>query len=272
MKAAAGAGSHEAQVVAYLAELNGETLEGCGIAHVCAGVGRCFYEVGSLLEGVAGVLAHAFGTQFGKARNGVEAGSDGGSAHVDFFQQHHVALQVCNLLLEVVGECMELLAGGHGNGILQLCAAHLDYVGELVALCAEAGYELLEAGLDVAVHAHESIAECGGISIVGALGAVHMVVGGAVLVLALVVAHEFEGAVRDNFVCVHVHGSTGAALHHVNGELVMELAVHYLLASLDYGIADLAVQYAQVGVGAGGSHLYVGHCHDVLGIVVHVGG
>ena len=97
-----------------------------------------------------------------------------------------------------------------------------------------------------------------------------MVVRGAVLVLALVVAHEFEGAVRDHLVGVHIDGSAGAALHHVHRELVVELAVHDFLAGLDDGVRDGAVQHAEFGVGLRGGHLHVSDRDDVLRIVEHL--
>ena len=71
-----------------------------------------------------------------------------------------------------------------------------------------------------------------------------MVVGGAELVLTLLVAHQFQGAVGNDLVGVHIHRSSGAALHHVHGELVPQLAAHNLLTGLYNGIGNGLVQYA----------------------------
>ena len=270
VQAAARAGGHEAQVVADLGKFHGQTLQRGGIAHVCACVRGRFHEVRSFLELVARELGETDGAQFRKARNGVEAGSDGGPAHIDFRQEDGVALEVCNLFLKVVGEGVEFLAGGHGDCVLELGAPHLDYVLELLALGAEGVDELLERSLELPVHPYEGVAEGGRVGIVRRLGAVDMVIGGAELVLALFVSHQFEGAVCDNLVGVHVDGSTGAALHHIYRELVVELAGYYFLAGSDYCVCYLTVEDPKAGIGFRSRHLYVSDGDYILGVIEHV--
>ena len=272
MQAAAGTGRHQAEVVADLGELDGQALQGGRIAHVRTGIRRGFHQVRGFLKAVAGEFAHPFGAQFGKAGNGVQARADGGAAHIDFLQEHGIAVQVGDFLLQVVGKGVEFLAGGHRNGVLQLRAAHLDDVLELHALGAEGVDQVLQGLLQVAVHPEEGIAEGGGIGVVGALGAVHVVIGRAILVFAFFVAHQLQGAVGDDLVGVHIHRSAGAALHHIHRELVPQLAGHNLLAGRHDGVADLLGHHAQFRVGGGRSHLYIGHRDDVLRIVVHMRG
>ncbi len=119
------------------------------------------------------------------------------------------------------------------------------------------------------VHADESVAEGAGIGVVRGLGAVHVVVRGAVLVFALLVPHQFQGAVGDHLVRIHVHGGAGSALHHVHRELVVELAVHDFPAGGHDRFADFLRKDAELGVGGCGGHLHIGHRDDVLGIVAH---
>ena len=71
-----------------------------------------------------------------------------------------------------------------------------------------------------------------GIGVVGGLRAVDVIVRVAVLVLALLVAHQLERAVGDHLVGVHVGRGAGAALEDVEPELVVELSVDELLAGL----------------------------------------
>ena len=269
VEAAAGTGGHQAEVVADLGELDSQALEGGGVAHVGTGVRGGFHQVGGLLEGVTGEFAHALGAEFREAGDGVEAGADGGSAHVDLLEEDGVALEVRELFREVVGEGVEFLSGGHRDGVLQLGAAHLDDVLEFLTLGPEGGDQVAEGLLHMLVHADERVAEGAGIGVVRGLGAVHVVVRGAVLVLTLLVPHQFQGAVGDHLVGIHVHGGAGAALHHVHGELVVELAVDNLPAGGDDRFADLLREDAEFGIGGRGGHLHVSHRDDVLGIVAH---
>ena len=96
-----------------------------------------------------------------------------------------------------------------------------------------------------------------------------MVVGGAELVLALLVPHEFQGAVGDDLVGVHVHRGAGAALHHIYRELVPQFTGHNFLAGRHNGIGNFGVQHAQLRVGGRRGHFYIGHGNDVLRIVAH---
>ncbi len=115
---------------------------------------------------------------------------------------------------------MEFHAERHGHGVLQLGSAHLDHMGEFVALGREALAQIVDipdkpAQLDV-----ERQAQGGGIGVVGGLGAVDVVVGMAILVFAFLVAHYFQGSVGDYLVGVHVGGGARSALDDVHGELV----------------------------------------------------
>ena len=59
-----------------------------------------------------------------------------------------------------------------------------------------------------------------------------MVVGRAEFVFASAMAHDFEGTVGDDLVCVHVCGCSGATLNHVDWELVVVLTVDDFVAGL----------------------------------------
>ena len=90
----------------------------------------------------------------------------------------------------------------------------------------------------------------GGIGVVGGLRSVRVIVRAAVLVFALRVAHQFERAVGDDLVRVHVRRGAGAALEHVEAEFVVELAVHDLQAGAFHALEDLAAELAAVEVRA----------------------
>ena len=98
-----------------------------------------------------------------------------------------------------------------------------------------------------------------------------MVVRGAELVFALLVPHDFQGAVGDNLVGVHVHRCSCAALHHVHWELVPKFSGHNFLAGCNNCIGNGLVQYAKFCICAGCGHFNVCHCDYVLRIIAHAG-
>ncbi|MNL02016.1 hypothetical protein D3C87_1225060 [compost metagenome] len=90
------------------------------------------------------------------------------------------------------------------------------------------------------------------VSVVGRLRHVDVVVRVQVLVLAFLVTHCFERNVGDHFVGVHVGGSTGATLNHVDHELFVEITAD----QSGTGFADGSVlgfaQVTQLAVGVSG--------------------
>ena len=129
-------------------------------------------------------------------------------------------------------KCTERLTQRHRNGILQLCTAHLQHVLELFGFLLEAVNQCLIVLFVLQVSRIQTHMNSGGISVVGALAAVHVVIGAAVLIFACLVTHYLQCAVGYHFVGVHVGGRTCTALNHVHREHVVVLACQYLLASL----------------------------------------
>ena len=91
-----------------------------------------------------------------------------------------------------------------------------------------------------------------------------MVVGVAVAVLALFVAQEFQRPVGDHLVGIHVGRRAGAALHHVDDELLLQFPGAQLLAGPDDRVGDRGVEQSQVAVGHRGALLDVGQGADQL--------
>ncbi len=147
-------------------------------------------------------------------------------------QKFHVALQVEDFFLQVVGISVELLSAGHRNGILQLSTSHLDDILELLALVAKSADKACKRSHQTLVHADKRQTDGRRIDIIGGLSTVAMVVGIAILVVTLLMPHDLECTVGDHLIGIHVDRRTCPTLHHVDGEIVMELAVDDLAASL----------------------------------------
>jgi len=196
----------------------------------------------------------------GVSRRRVEPGADRGAAHADLQEHLLHGLQRLHFIRERLGKGIEFLPEGHGHGVLQLRPPHLDDLSELLAFRAQRRDELVELGDDVRVAERHADVHGRGIGVVGRLRTVHVVMRITVLVFTFPVAHELERAVRDDLVRVHVRGRAGAALEHVELELIVQLAVDQLLTcSLD-AFQHLVRQSAGVVVGARGRELH--HCQS----------
>ena len=72
----------------------------------------------------------------------VDAGASANHLVAKVLEQNGLDLrQRGDLIFEALGPGVELLAEGHGHRVLHLGAAHLEHVGELVALGTERGHE-----------------------------------------------------------------------------------------------------------------------------------
>ena len=173
-------------------------------------------------------------------------------------------LAVSRSVSSVGGVGFELLSEGHRHGVLKLRAAHLDDAGELLALGVERRDEFAQRGHQFLDAAHQCDPHGRGVGVVGRLREVDVVVGVAELIFALFMAEEFERPVGDHLVGVHVGRCAGAALHHVDDELLLEFPGAQLLAGPDDRVGDRRVEQSQVAVGHRGALLDVGQGADQL--------
>ena len=88
----------------------------------------------------------------------------------------------------------------------------------------------------------------GGIDVVRRLAQVHMVVRVNVGVVAARVVHQLEGAVGDHLVRVHVGRRPGAALDHVDHEVLVMASGANLLCRSNDDLRDPAIEQAELGV------------------------
>lgn len=239
---AAWAGAEEADVLGDLEEGDGEGVElAVGFDDgVVGGEGLELVRGGDEL--VAGHLGDFRGNVFGEALEGVDTSANGGSALGEHPEAGQRRLDALNAVVELCDVARELLAESQGRSVLQVCAADLDELLPLlglflqgVAQAGEGGQERLlkvEDGGDV----HD-----GGEGVVGRSGHVDVVVGVYGLLGAHGAAEDLNGAVRDDFVGVHVGLGAGARLPDDEGEVVDELERGNLVGGLLDGLAELGV-------------------------------
>ena len=108
--------------------------------------------------------------------------------------------------------------------------------------------------------------QCRRIDVVGALAQVDVLVRMQVLVLAALVAEQLQRAIGDDLVGIHVGGGAGAALNHVDDELVVQFSVADFLAGGDDGIGARLIEQSEFPIAQRRGLLHAGECVDQVGI------
>lgn len=239
---AAGAGAEETDVLGDLEEGDGDGVElAVGLDDGVVG-GEGLKLVGRGDELGAGHLGDLLGNALGEALEAVEAGADGGTTLGQHAQAGKGRLDTLNAVLKLGNVAGELLAKGQGSGVLQVGAADLDDLLELLALGLEGVLEGDERGqerlLDVenGGNVHDS-----GEGVVGGGTHVDVVVGVDGLLAAHLAAEDLNGAVGDDLVGVHVGLGAGAGLPDDQREVVDQFERGDLLGGLLDGLAQLGV-------------------------------
>ncbi len=163
-----------------------------------------------------------------------------------------------DVLADGGGVGRELLAEGHGNGILELGAPHFQHIGELAALGGKGFLQQRHLVHQLAQFGMQGQPESRGVGVVSRLAAVDVVVGVAVLVGAFFLAQKLERPVGDDLVGVHVGRGTGPALKDVDHKLVVQLAIDNFVTGRGDGLGDLGRQNPQFQVGQGRRFFHVG--------------
>nr|GFB93002.1 hypothetical protein [Tanacetum cinerariifolium] len=126
-----GAGHVEGRLVYHLRD-DRIHLAGHDAATGLQGGQVYFVEAGAGAAAEQAQVVADFAELHGAGRR-IYAGADGGGAHVDFGDEPARVVDAQQLLAQVGGEGVKLVAHTHGHGVLQLGAAHLEYVFELFA-------------------------------------------------------------------------------------------------------------------------------------------
>ena len=263
------AGRQQAQIVADLGELDGDALQNARNIGKHPGIGGGCNHVLGFDDGHAGKLGQLGGDHIGVAHGGVDAGANGGAAHVDFAQQAGRFAQAFFVGGNHRGEGGKFLAQGHGHGILQLGAANFQNVFkffrfhlESPAQRGQGGQQILNAKVSGQLHRR-------GVGVVGRLRSVHVVIGVNHVISAFGLADDFQRPVGNHFVGIHIGRSACAALQHVHDEMRIQHAGGHVIAGLGDGLGLLGIDGAQAQVGRSRRFFHIGERADQVGHLRH---
>ena len=271
IEAAAGAGSHEADVVGHLDEGEGCHLQGRRDFGVAVGAVRGVHQVRRRFEMVAREVGERIGEEADVFRFRIEAGAYGGTAHVQVFQAPKGTGDAADGTAHHGTVGIHFFAQGNGHRILQVGAAHLDDVFEFFALGFEAFGQVDEGFIEDAGFVHEAHLDGGGEYIVRGLGHVAVVIGRNDIIPSPRVAENFQGPVAEDFIHIHVDGSAGTALDGIQRELVVHLSADYIIRCFHNGAADGLIHAAGFHIGEAGCFLHSSHGLNEIRIQVGTG-
>ena len=155
--------------------------------------------------------------------------------------------QVFDFVIDSEAPAVEFLSQSHRNSVLEVGTAHLQSLIEFFSLGIECVTQFF-SGLDKDVGAEDAAQmNSGRICVVCGLTEVCVVVRVDDGVVTELTAEMFDSEVGDNFVSVHVGGSTCSALQPVSDELVTIFfsVVDELIASPDHCIGNFRFNNAE---------------------------
>ena len=208
-------------------------------------------QVVGLLELDARLLGDLLRGELAELRVSVQAGAHGGATDGQLARTRVRVLDAVEGEVDLSNPAGDDLAQADRGRVLQVGAAHHDDVVELLGLLVQGVAQLAHTRVHVVQLGDDRDVHGGGEGVVRGLAAVHVVVGVHGGLGAHGAAREFDGAVGDNLVGVHVRLRARAGLEDDQREVVVELTGDDLVAGLRDVVRDVGGQLAQLGVGQG---------------------
>ena len=189
---------------------------------------------------MARLLGHVLGGEVAELRMGVEARADGGAADRELEQPGDRMADLRNGVVDLGDPGGDLLAERDRRRVLQVRAANLDDVGELLGLRVERVAKDLDVRQQVVLEDLDGGDVHGGRErVVRRLAAVDMVVRVHRHLRAHLAAGLLDRAVRDDLVDVHVRLRARTGLPDDEREVIIELAGDDFVGSTDHHVGDI---------------------------------
>ena len=147
-------------------------------------------------------------------------------------------------------------------------ASHLQDILVLLCLLFQRSGKVIQGLCHLVALVGQADLDCRRQGIIRGLRHIRMIVRRDDIVTAFLLADDFQSAIAENLIHVHVDGRARAALDGIDRELVDKLSVNDLLCCLHKSIADFLVQTARLHICLGSGLLYL--CHGLDEILVQL--
>src|ERR1700722_7777223 len=184
-------------------------------------------------EGKSGELGNLGGRALPKFRMRIQASPDGGAADGQIVETVERKLEALDIALQQAGPAAKLLPESERHGILQMGAANFYDVLELGRLGRDRVMNALDGGNQRVFYPIRGRDVHGsGERIVGRLRHVDVIIGMNWLLRSQRAARQFNGAVRNHLIDVHVGLGAAAGLPDAQGKLVVKFAGNHFVGGL----------------------------------------
>ena len=245
-----------AHVVGDLHEGVGQHAQRPGDLHQSVMGGQVREEVVGLLEVQTGLLGDVLGDGDTELGVGVEAGTHGSAADGQFTGPRVSVADAIQREVDLGDPPADDLPQTDRGGVLQVGATHHDDVVVLLGLLVQGVTKLGDGRVKTLVDGcDDGDVHRGGEGVVGRLATIDVVVGVHRGLGSQLTAGQFDGAVADDLVGVHVRLGAGAGLEDDQWKLGVELAGNDLVSSLDDEVCHVARELTELLVGQGGGFL-----------------
>ena len=249
-------GTQQAQVVGDFHQRHGEGFQRAGQRGQRLVAGQRGEFVGRGDERQAGKRGQLCCDGLTETVGRIQPGTHRGTALGQFANRRQRAADRSFGVIQLRDECRDFLAEGNRRRVHHVRAAGLDQLHVARCQLGQAARQFVDRRQQMMLHGlGRSNVHGGGEAVVGALGAIDVIVGVHRRLSAARVAGQLVGAPGDHFVDVHVALGTATGLPDHQGKLIVMAAVEHFIGCLFDQSGDVGGQIAIAVVDPGGRFL-----------------
>src|SRR6266851_4123387 len=246
-EAAARAGGEPANVVGNFHERSEESFQSAAGENDFVVRGKRGEFVGMRAEGQAGELGDFLCGALGKFGMSVEAGADGGAADGEIIETIESDGDAAAVAVKEIHPAGKFLAEREGRGVLQMRPADLNDASVFLGFGVEGIAKILHGGKQAARGFRGGSDVHGGRKgVIGGLRHVYIIIWVDRFLAAHDPAGDFDGAIGDDLVDVHVGLRAAAGLPDAQREVLVEFSGDDFISGLDNELGFFGGELAEI--------------------------